>query len=114
MLFAPAGLYTTFNLQTYHQMSGGTVSGNILAHCRTGCGYLNLGSSGTDRAGYIVFTGNNMIANHYSFKGGTVGTGGVITLDNSYLLNGSIFDAQIKDSGSVLIGTGPLNYILNV
>lgn len=79
---------TTFNLETYHAIAGGVVSGNTIDTCKTGCGYLNVGVSNlSDRAGALAFTGNIVIRNLYSFQGQTVGS----PLDNNYSLNGAIF-----------------------
>jgi parallel beta-helix repeat protein len=118
------GAGATYNLETYHGLIGGVISGNIISRCRTGCGYLNLGSTpynptgANDRAYYLMFSGNSMVNNKYPFKGGTVATNGAQTLDNFYNIPlsvtpyppTSIFDSQVK-SGGTLVGTAPLNNI---
>lgn len=127
-LLFPSGLGTTFNIETYHNITGGVISGNIISHCKSGCGFLNIGQiappwpSGTfsDRSAYMILSGNALVNNRTPLSGGTVGAGGVITLDTSYNVPAltppyppsSIFDSQIKNPGGTLIGSGPLNLIL--
>jgi parallel beta-helix repeat protein len=132
VLNSPAGAGATYNLETYHWINSGVVSGNIISRCRTGNGYLNLGTvnpspgwttvPGSDRAGYIVFTGNSMVGNATPFSGGFAVPGGHVTRDSYYNVaatptgtgKSSIFDAEVYDFSSptrVLIGNAALNMI---
>jgi len=105
-----SGAGTTANLALYHQIRNGVISGNVIDHCLSGCGFLNLGSSGTDRAGNLVMSGNALINNLTALSGGTVATGGVITLDGNYNIGGtSIFQTDVNVGGTHYFS--PLNII---
>jgi hypothetical protein len=82
---------TPYNLNSYHLVAGGIIGNNILDHCTTGCGYLNLGSSGTDRGSYLTVTGNSVRGNQFPFKGQTAGQ----PLDDNYNINSTFASNQI-------------------
>jgi hypothetical protein len=96
-----SGAGTTSNVMLYHGIISGTISGNWIGHCPGGCGLLNAGSSGTDRATLLVVNSNAIIFNLHPLVGGTVSSGGTITLDANYnVSNSSIFDTVVTVGGT--------------